>query len=328
MSKYNVYMLDLTVEQFTNAEFRLYGGNPTVRRFGLSPLVADPSVLTPDVSPDGRWHMFAHTLFGVCEFLSDDGIRFGRGRKILPRAMRPDIKCVGGVYYLFYERVQPLPAKAIAASGRGWRSEIYVAVSRDLQKYSAPKKVLGYDMQYERAVGGKGYSLSNPFLLETDSGFSLYYSAGLTYIKDCGFSEPTYIFRAVGARPDGGFVKCAAPIIAPDANSYFFNLCSGCLKVYRLKDGYIGLQNGIFKENGVSKSAIQLLRSADGTEFEFVKTLLSPSKDCGGWMKQYVYSSCLTSYGGVLRLYFNARDKSNPISGRENIGFAEASMPI
>lgn len=320
-------MLDLTFEQFFNAEFRLYGGNPVVRRFGLSTVVADPSVLTPDVSPDGLWHMFAHTLFGVYEFLSDDGIRFGRGRRILSRAMRPDIKCVDGLYYLFYERVQPLPVKALAASGRGWRSEIYVAVSRDLKKYSAPKKVLGYDMPYERAVGGKGHSLSNPFLLETDNGFSLYYSAGLTYLKDCGFSEPTYIFRAAGSRPDGAFVKSYEPIIVPDAKSELFNLCCGCLKVYRLKDGYIGLQNGIFKENGASKSAIQLLRSENGKDFEFVRTLLAPSEECGGWMKQYVYSSCLTSYGGVLRLYFNARDKSNPISGRENIGFAEASIP-
>lgn len=58
-------MHDLTFEVLKNADFRLYAGNPVLRRHGLSTVAADPFVLTPDLTPDGRWKMFAHTLEGV-----------------------------------------------------------------------------------------------------------------------------------------------------------------------------------------------------------------------------------------------------------------------
>ena len=58
-------MLDLTFEQLNNAQFELYEHNPVIRHGADSPIVADPSVLTPDLTPDGQWHLFAHTLFGV-----------------------------------------------------------------------------------------------------------------------------------------------------------------------------------------------------------------------------------------------------------------------
>jgi hypothetical protein len=28
-------------------------------------LIADPSVVTPDISPDDQWHLFAHSLIGI-----------------------------------------------------------------------------------------------------------------------------------------------------------------------------------------------------------------------------------------------------------------------
>lgn len=113
-------MLDLTFEQLNNAKFELYEGNPVIRRFGVSPMIADPSVLTPDLTPDGKWRLYAHALWGVYEYLSDDGITFERGRKIVPRAMRPDMKKVGDVYYLFTKdsnRYSVVPRDFSAASG-------------------------------------------------------------------------------------------------------------------------------------------------------------------------------------------------------------------
>ena len=39
-------MLNVTLEQLKEAEISLYEGNPVIKPFGLSTVVADPSVLT------------------------------------------------------------------------------------------------------------------------------------------------------------------------------------------------------------------------------------------------------------------------------------------
>ncbi|MBR5438336.1 MAG: glycosyl hydrolase family 43, partial [Clostridia bacterium] len=188
-----------------------------------------------------------------------------------------------------------------------------------------PYPVIQKSRYYEE--DNKGQAISNPFLIEKDGSYRMYYSCGQTFIKDCGFCEPTHISFAESDNPSSGYISRNEPIISPDKNKEYLNLCSGCLKVYKLKDCYIGLQNGIFEKNGKSHSAIMLLRSDDGESFEFVKSFLAPQK-CGksNWMAQYVYACCLTYYEGKLRLYFNARNVSDNLRGRESIGIFEAEI--
>ena len=164
-------------------------------------------------------------------------------------------------------------------------------------------------------------------MLKVNEKFRLYYSCGQTFIKDCGFCEPTHISFAESDNVNKDYISIEKPIISPDENSKYLNLCSGCLKVYKLKDCYIGLQNGLFQENGKSHSAIMLLKSDDGINFQFVKPFLVPQK-CGdsNWMAQYVYACCLTKYENKFRLYFNARNVSNNLLGRESIGVFEAEI--
>lgn len=309
-------------EELARVELRLYEGNPILRRSGFSTVVADPFVLTPDVTPDGRWKLFAHTLEGVFCYDSEDGIRFGKGRKILSRAMRPCIVRDGEEFILFYERVQPLLPRGLSLIGGDWKSEICAVKSRDLLTFSEPFPVLRHDRPYEQ-TGRRGHSLSNPYVISDGEGWRLYYSAGLTFVPDCGFSEPAYICLATSGHADGGYVKRDAPIIRPDPEDPLFNLCSGCLKVYRLADSWAGIQNGIYRVDGRTESAISLLRSDDGVRFTFVRTFVTPSRD-GGWMSQFVYASHLVQApDGTLRLYFNARDRAD-VLGVEHIGVALA----
>lgn len=320
-------MKDLTLQQIKNAQFKLYEGNPIIKPFDKSFVVADPSVLTPDKAPDGKWHMFFHTNFGVYHFVSDDGISFQKVCRLLPRAMRPNINFVGGTYYLFYERTAPLFVNALNLIGLAkWHSEIYVIESKDLKSWSAPKRVISNTNPFEKDE--RGVSISNPFLLKDDDKYTLYYSCGLTFIKDCGFCEPTYISFAESNKVADGYMSADKPLISPDKDNPYLNLCSGCLKVYKVKDGYVGFQNGIYDDNGKSKSAIIMLLSADGKSFAFEKIVLEPQLSYGkDWMNQFVYASHLVKYGNRLRLYFNARDTANPIKGRECIGFCEAEIP-
>ena len=315
-------MQSLSLSQLKSLSFELYP-EPVLRPFG-SFVVADPSLLLPEETPDGKWRLFYHTTFGVCETASDDGVTFTRGKKLFSRAMRPNANFIDGLYVLFFERTRPLIFNALNLVGATkWKSEIFATQSRDLISWSEPKPVLCHTRDFEESRSG--VSLSNPYLLRVGSVNRLYYSCGLTFIRDCGFCEPTYVNYAESKELLSGYRASPSPILSPDGNDPFLNLCSGCLKVYRLCDCFIGIQNGIFEKNGKSASAILLLSSDNGLDFRFEKTLVEPKYD-GSWMSQFVYASHLVRAGDVLRLYFNARNIANPLFGRECIGFAEAKI--
>lgn len=319
-------MKNLTMEQILNADFEVSKSSPILRPFDGSFVVADPSLLTPDVSHDKKWHMFLHTTLGVYHLISDDGVNFEKVQKVVGRAMRPNINRIGDTYYLFYERTLSLFMNALNVVNLAkWYSEIFVVQSKDLINWSKPEKALGHTKHYE--VSERGTALSNPFLLQEDGVNRLYYSCGMNYIDDCKFCEPAHISYAESKSLAKGYASAEKPLISPDKNNPYLNLCSGCLKVYKLSDGYIGVQNGIYEKDGKSHSAIFLMSSADGLDFKFEKMLIEPCVVHGkDWMKQFVYASHLVRCGDTLRLYFNARDTSNPLLGRECIGFAEAKI--
>ncbi len=318
-------MNNITFEQFNNLEFKLYNSNPIIKNPLNSFVIADPSVLTPDISHDKKFHLFCHTFFGVYMYSSDDGINFKKIKKITNRAMRPNINYVDGTYYLFFERTKPVICNLLSLFGLKWKSEIYCTESTDLRNWCKPYPVITKSRDYQEDE--RGLAISNPFLLKTEDNFRLYYSCGQTFIKDCGFCEPTHISFAESKFINKDYISLEKPIISPDKNSEYLNLCSGCLKVYKLKDCFIGLQNGLFEKEGKSHSAIMLLKSDDGINFDFVKPFLVPQK-CGNnnWMAQYVYACCLTKHESKLRLYFNARNVSNNLLGRESIGVFEAEI--
>ncbi len=317
-------MENLTTKQIIEAEFKVNANSPVIKPFDGSFIVADPSLLSPTDSHDNKWHMFLHTNLGVYQFISEDGIHFRKKQKVVNRAMRPNINRIDNTYYLFYERTRSLFMNALnVVNAVKWKSEIYVTQSDDLENWSEPKLVIGNTRDFE--ISDRGTALSNPFLLQEDGLNRLYYSCGMTYIDDCKFCEPTHISYAESEDITDSYVSAEKPLISPDKNNPYLNLCSGCLKVYKLSDGYIGIQNGIYEKDGKSHSAIFLMTSPDGLKFKFEKMLIEPGvvyeKD---WMKQFVYASHLVKYGNTLRLYFNARNVSNPVLGRECIGFAEA----
>lgn len=317
-------MKNLTVNQILQAEFKVSAESPVIKPFDGSFIVADPSVLTPNDCHDNKWHMFFHTNLGVYHFISQDGIHFEKLQKVVNRAMRPNINRIGNTYYLFYERTRSLLANALnVVNAVKWKSEIYVTESNDLLRWTEPKIVIANTRDFERS--DRGTALSNPFLLQEEGVNRLYYSCGMTYIDDCKFCEPTHISYAESKSITEEYVSAETSLISPDKNNPYLNLCSGCLKVYRLSDGYIGIQNGIYEKDGKSHSAIFLMTSQDGLDFKFEKMLIEPHVVHGkDWMKQFVYASHLVKHENTLRLYFNARNVANPILGRECIGFAEA----
>ncbi len=145
--------------------------------------------------------------------------------------MRPNINYIDGKYYLFFEKTRPVIFNLLALFGGKWESDICCVESNDLKNWSKPYPVINHTRDYESY--GKGYAISNPFLTKNNNRYRLYYSCGQTFIDDCGFFEPTHISFAESDSVSSGYISREKPVISPDKESLYLNLCSAYLAVFR-----------------------------------------------------------------------------------------------
>lgn len=295
----------------------------------FSPIVADPSFLFPEEAPRGRWELFAHSAWGVHRYSSRDGKSWRNWGIVVPNAMRPFVRLVhpahaGQVfrYFLLYELYAPLAIPlAVLPFKRPWRSLIAESRSSDLIFWSLPKTLLRPSRPWTQDPR-MGMAVSNPCLVEDGGEWRLYHSASMVWLDDSGFCEPRYLALARGRSPSGPFVPDLNPIVDPEEDELPGVLGAGSMKAIRLEDGYVGLQNKIYRDpQGHSRSALFLLRSEDGIVWEPARTdpLIAPGLS---WMRSHVYAcDCrFRESDGLWYLYFNARDGWRAHDGVERIG--------
>ena len=288
-----------------------YPSNPLIKPPGREWIIADPTFLSPDQTPDGRWRLFAHSLRGIHHYASGDGIAWEKQGGFLFSGMRPFLFVDGNRYILFYERFKS-----------PWFSEILARVSDDLIKWSEPQILITPQYRWEGALAR---NCGNPCMIKTENEYRLYYSAGIVWLPDCGFPEPRYIGLATSEKPLGPFIKQPTPIIWRSSSDKWRNMGAGAIKVIRnpAGKGWIGFNNGIYRDSvGKSRSAIFLLASDDGIEWRYLldEPILAPTS---GWKRALVYALDVRKCGDQWRLYYNARD--GWFRGRECIGLATAN---
>ncbi len=289
-----------------------YPGNPLIEPRWPEWMIADPTVLTPDDSPDGRWHLFANSLLGVHHFAGRDGVEWKYLRKVGPMGMRPFVRRHGGVYFLFYEKFDPPP----------FRSNIVVRRSDDLKKWSDEKTALSGSLPWHKS--GIFKTRGNPCAVLWKDEYLLFYSAGVVFLKDCMFFEPRHIGVARAASIEGPYVPDAEPIISPGPAGEFHNLGAGAIKVVADEENGVlwGFNNGIYIDaENKSRSAILLIKSTDGVAWTPVgggRPILKP--EAGGWKRALVYALDVRLIGNEAYLYYNARD--GWFIGKERIGLA------
>jgi hypothetical protein len=310
-----------SMSEMAAISWSLYEGGPLIYPPFLSPIIADPSVLQPEESPDGRWHLFAHAVHGIYHYASDDGMAWDAPRFLFRHAMRPFIYHENGAYYLFYERFRKFHIYLSMLPLR-WRSRIEARTSSDLETWSEPVTVLGPTLEWhgDRRLGD---SVSNPCLVKSGGKYLLYYSSSLIRVEDCGFNEPKHIGRAAAGAILGPYVSSPAPMLSPSPEFPWCNLGCGSIKVMPCADGFAAFQNGIYVDGaaGRSGSAIYLLLSRDGITWvrAGARPVLAPSE---GWMRSHIYACApvLRPGGKEIYLYFNARDDWHWTKGKERIG--------
>lgn len=312
----------MKIKEFLQLTFTEYDGNPIIAPPFPSPIIADPTFVTPDTSTDGRWHLFAHSLLGIHHFTSDDGIHYKRLPGVIRNAMRPYLFHEHNTYYLYYEKIKPfilwyswLPHK--------WYSYIAMRSSNDLHTWSDEKAIITPSLPWHTNTYGD--SISNPCVIKHKNSYFLYYSAALAFIQDCGFNEPLYIGFAKADNPAGPFQSLLHPIMEPSKYNRWCNIGCGSFKVITMDDGFIGLQNGIYWDYTInhSGSAILLYSSKDGITFKQMskEPLLKPDLKEGSYKRSHVYAFHIKQVNKTQwYLYFNARNNWHWSKGKEHIG--------
>ncbi len=328
----------MTISDFLSLD---WGGieGPLIEPPRLSPVVADPSFLLPGETPSGDWELFAHSAWGVHRYSSRDGKAWTERGIAVHNAMRPFVRRLDGEgacgdgeaparateprFGLYYEAYPPLALPLTALPfRRRWRSRIALSTSPDLDRWEPGRRLVSPLLPWmrDRALG---FAVSNPCLVRDWTGsWRLYFSASLAWIEDCGFCEPRYIGLARGASPEGPFLPEPGPVLDPAEDPMPGVLGAGAIKVLPLSDGYIGLQNKIYRDpRGRSRSALFILRSEDGRAWRPARPepLIAPGT---GWTASHVYAcDCrFREDDGRWYLYFNARDGWRISEGRERIG--------
>ena len=269
-------------------------------------IIADPTVMTPAESPDGRWHLFAHSILrGIHHYTSSDGIRWQYLSKVC-RGMRPFIFKHENKFYLFYEIFL-----------HSLKSAVAVRQSSDFQKWSQQQIVLRPSLPWHGKIMR---TCGNPCVVRRHGEFLLFYSAGSVILKDCLFTEPLHIGIASSKHITGTYNPHPDPIISPDKNNPCRNLGAGAIKVIADEQHNIlwGFNNGIYADaHRKSRSAILLLKSEDGLRWTQVhnEPIIKPTS---GWKRALVYALDIKLLNGEAYLYYNARD--GWLIGRERIG--------
>jgi len=307
----------------TNIYWRLYQDEPVLKPSFPSSILADPSFLFPEDSLDHRWHLFAHTLFGIVHYHSENGIEWSKPKRILANAMRPFIYVENATYYLYYEKYEPFSFLLSWLKKRKWKSEIQVRTSLDLKNWSEPKTVLSPTKDWH-SDDKLGEAVGNPCLVKIGNRYRLYFSSSLVFVPDKGYNESLHIGIADAISPLGPFSLFSKPILSANPMDPYSNLSAGSIKVVRWKDRLFGFQNGIFwnPKTKTSGSAILFLQSEDGIHWDKINDtpILGPTGQ--GWKASHV-PSCDVKFSEsekVFIIYFNARNKPHWLKGKEAIG--------
>ena len=287
-----------------------------------SPIIADPTFLPPDATPDRQWHLWAHSLLGVHHHVSDDGISWTRRETVQRNALRAQVVDLGAGtaprYRLLYERT-----RAFIPFGVRWSSWIESRSSDDLRTWSEPSVLVRPSLPWHRDAK-QGDAVSNPCLVPLpDGSWRLYVSAGLVHVPDCGFNEPAYIGAADGPTPDGPFEIRPEPLLSPDPADPWGTLGAGAMKVVAVRDGWVAFQNAIGwnAQTRTSSSAIRVLTSTDGLDWHVTgEPVLAPTGH--GWAASHVYALDVRDTPDGVRLYANGRTAAHWTRGRERIGLA------
>lgn len=277
--------------------------------------LCDPSILLPSLSPDGKWHLFAHTWVGLEHFTSENGIRWQPLKMIEFRGHSPFVYYENGVWYLIYEKHDKLFQKFsrrrkelqnIATSRFEMRS------STDLILFSEPKIILDSIQVPFSHDGLKRARISRPQLFKTENGYRLYYGASHIVLEKTLQKVTRYFAVATSNKLEGPYIDNRI-LLEPKADDPYRNMATGSVKVVQTSDGFAAFDCSFQWDatKGKTISKMVLLSSLDGLDFVPMKKPVILSCPQKGWASRFI-TSCDVHYKADEQCwycYFSANSK-------------------
>lgn len=280
-----------SLDKLLKAYWYSFSDEPIATRGNLTPRLCDPSYLMPEESPDGLWHLFAHTWVGVEHFTSTSGLEWKREHLIFFRGHSSFVYKEGNTYYLLYEihdRIRYGKHKSKEKNSR-----IMLSTSTDLALWSDPKMILDSGPIAKAQYKSGKIRVSRPQLVQVNGCYRLYFGAGETLIYDTKQKATASLLYAESEFIEGPYKVNPDPImeIAPD--SKYRNLATGSVHIIPCSDGLAALECSYFydKEKNRSSSVLLLLTSIDGIEWKYEKILQLAADE--GWASRYISSADL-----------------------------------
>ncbi len=275
------------LEKIEGAYWYSFNDEPIVTRGAIR--LCDPAYLLPEESPDGLWHMFAHTWIGVEHLTSTSGLEWKKEHIIVARGHSPCIFRQGSSYYLFYE-IHDRTSFFRKNDNSSTASRIMVTSSTDLLLWSEPKLVLD-STKITRAQYKDGpVRVSRPQIMETGGIYRLYFGAGETRLYDTGQKATARLMYAESDYLDRDYRVNPEPLIDIDGDSRYRNLATGSVHIVQCADGVAAFECAYCYDRKSRKSTtnILLLTSSDGLSFNFRKVIQKTPSE--GWASRYITS--------------------------------------
>ncbi len=284
-----------SVDKLLNAYWYSFSDEPIATKGNFTPRLCDPAYLLPDESPDGLWHLFAHTWVGVEHFTSTSGLEWKREYLSFHRGHSPFILKEGNTYYLLYEIHDKVfwKKKGRKKEEKSKDSRIMMSTSTDLFLWSEPKVILDSATISKAKYRDGDVRVSRPQLVKANGRYRLYFGAGETRIYDTKQKATTALMYGEADFIEGPYKVDPVPLLEIAPDSEFRNLAVGSVRIIPCADGYGALECAYFYDEikNKSSSVLLLLISNDGIEWKIDKVLQQTADT--GWASRYISSADL-----------------------------------
>lgn len=284
-----------TLEQLSKVLWYPFSDEPMIKSQWYMPRLCDPCFLFPEDSPDGKWHLFAHTWIGLEHFSSLNGIAWEPLKMIELRGHSPSIFYENGVWYLIYEKHdkllqqfthRPKEIQNLSTSRFEMRS------STDLVLFSEPKVVLDSKEVPFAGDGLKRARISRPQVFKVEDGYRIYYGASHIVLDGSRQKVSRYFATATASRLAGPYAK-EKILLQGDADDPFCNMAIGAVKVIQLQDGFAAFACPYRwdRNEGRVRSSVVIGESEDGEHFQPIAHPVALPSPEEGWAGRFITST-------------------------------------
>lgn len=276
-------------ETLADASWYAYSDEPIGSGHWYSGGLCDPFFIMPEESPDGIWHLFAHTWAGIMHYTSHSGFDWQEEHLAVLRGHSPFIyRFSDDCYCLLYETHDREYGRKKGSRSRS--SRIEMRTSSDLALWSAPRILLdSVDIPF--ASDGMRRRISSPQLVSWQGRLRLYFGASEAVMYDTGRRCSVYLGYAEAEDLSSPFIASRHPLLEGDPDGEEANLALGNIRIIPCSDGFAALAASYSYDsiNRRSTAPLRLYTSTDGLSFTLRRTLITPSEE--GWMSSYITSA-------------------------------------